>query len=325
MAIDIEEIKIYWTTSIPSIPLSFMAIILNIFVINFYRKNELTVVPLLYTFIASADILSALAAVHQFTALFLYLHNTLGKKGLNDNAVVFYSVLQISYRCSVFFNLVLAVSRTVMIIRPFHRIRKFSVTLPCMLYPGPWIFLCGMNIHNSYGHYRTYYDDIRSKIFVIGHGFADSINLDSLSEPWLILTGLIEMTAFIVPVIVIIVTCIIQVITLQRSSQFPTSSNQRHVTITVLLMSTLFVICNSALSLYFTVIGAFLLSGNEDTYAYNKIEEQNNMITAMLATVLPILNAALNPVIIISRSSGMRRQFSELQPVRRIVSLLRGE
>ena len=319
MSSNIEKLEIYVTTSIPSIPLSIIAIVLNIFVVNFYRKNELTVVSLLYAFIAAADILTAFAVLHQFIVLVLFMERLIDGKTVDGNAVVFYSVLQIGYRCSVFFNLVLAVSRTIMILRPFHHIRKFSVKLPCILYTFPWVLLCGINFYMS-SHERYFLSYMRRKLFLISSGLAD-MTFKSPSKPWLIVAYVPDFIAFTVPVMVIIVTCIIQMITLQRSSQFPTSCNQRHVTITVLLMSTLFVICNSAFSLYLTLIGVFRLIGEQD--AYDKIEEQKDIITAMLAIVLPILNAAINPVIMIARSSGMRRKFSE--SVQRLMSLVRGE
>ena len=186
MSSTIEGLKIYVTTSIPSIPLSIIAIILNIFVINFYRNNELTVVSLLYTFIAAADILSALAVLHQFIVLLLFVERVIDVKSVDGNAVVFYSMLQISYRCSVFFNLVLAVSRTVMILRPFHHIKKLSVKLPCILYVFPWVVLCGMNIYMS-SHEKSFSSYMRGKLFLISSGLAD-MTFKSPSKPWLIVT-----------------------------------------------------------------------------------------------------------------------------------------
>ena len=103
--------------------------------------------------------------------------------------------------------------------------------------------------------------------------------------------------AFLIPVVIIIITCILQVICLCRASQFPASPNQRHVTITVILMSSLFVICNSALYgyVFLTLLG---LTQPDPATIIRYI--------AVFGTELPILGSDLNPVIIISRSSGLR-------------------
>ena len=51
-------------SGVPSFFLSIMTITLNVFVIKFYWRNELSLVPLLYTFIASLDILTAIGIIH---------------------------------------------------------------------------------------------------------------------------------------------------------------------------------------------------------------------------------------------------------------------
>ena len=53
-----------------------------------------------------------------------------------------------------------------------------------------------------------------------------------------------------------------------------------------------------------------MLTGNRDEVIVN--EEWSYLMTVTSATVLPILNTALNPVIIITRSSEMRRKFADL-------------
>ena len=111
---------------------------------------------------------------------------------------------------------------------------------------------------------------------------------------------------------IIIITTVIQVISLHRERQFPASSNQRHVTITVILMSTLFVVCNSAFYgfLFSILLG---LRPNRKTFT---------VFIAVFGTLLPILNSALNPVIIISRSRGLRGKF--VDTIRRWKRTIRG-
>ena len=324
--------------STPAILLSIITITLNIFVIKFYWKSELNVVSLLYTAIASLDILTALGIIHFYVVILLSIYKEdfidftdwSACKSANVNFMVLTFFLQISCRCSVFCNLVLAVSRTVMILKPFYQINIKLVKLTCVLYAVPWIILYGLNVHQYYADYAaltTYGDG-----FLMGRGLSQKIYLQLtksydrgvLFYIFYIVMILPEVFAFIIPVIIVIITCIIQVISIRRSSQFPTSSNQRHVTITVLLMSTLFVLCNSPFAGYMAALTIFIVTGNRYMYEMWVGEHFEKMfcITVISATVLPILNAALNPVIIISRSSRMSRKFT--QSIQRMLRWVRG-
>ena len=77
-------------------------------------------VPLLNTLISVADILTAAGVIHQSIAFSLFTRDVISEGTMDPNTVVCYTLIQISYTSSVFYNLVLAVSRTVMILRPFH-------------------------------------------------------------------------------------------------------------------------------------------------------------------------------------------------------------
>ena len=305
-----EETYVY--PSVPCILLSIMAIILNIFVINFYRKSQLTVVPLLYTLIATADIICVIGVTHKYFVALLFLNDYIGERTVDINAMIFYFVIQISCRCSVFCNLILALSRTVMILNPFHRINLKAVKLASFLYTLPWIVLNGININEFKTQYFCIMSDFGN---IIGAGLGKKIyenwpdSLDTYIK-WYVAIIIPDFIAFVIPVIIVIITCIIKLISLHRSNQFPTSSNQRHVTITVLLMSTLFVLCNTPYSVYFTSLFVFISTNSIDLF--NKWTLHHfTLITLLLETLLPVLNAALNPVIIITRSCGMRGMFLE--------------
>ena len=302
-----DFIEPYIYSGVPSFLLSIMTITLNVFVIKFYWKSELSLVPLLYTFIASLDILTAIGIIYLCLIFLLrFTEIIVGWTG-DVNVMILTFFKQISYRCSVFCNLVLAVSRTFMILKPFYQISIKKVKLACILYAVPWIVLYGFNVEQFHSAY-TY--DISQRGFLMGAGLADRLNSHMLYNIVFILP---DFVALIVPVIIVFITCIIQVISLHRSNQFPTSSNQRHVTITVLLMSTLFVVCNSVHSGYMATLIISIAAGNYDLTSDLGLDDSRfYYITALSATLLPILNAALNPIIIITRSSDMRRKFSDL-------------
>ena len=306
---DILEKRYEYFTA-PSILLSIMTITLNIFVIRFYRKTELTVVPLLYTLIAVMDILCAVGTIYQFITLEIYFEFKLIRNEAFDiNAMIFLFLMQVGYRCSVFCNLVLAVSRTIMILNPFHHIKIKAVKVVCILYAVPWTILFGFTV--SYYCDQRYFlmEDFSFFQFVLNHELHFGVGLDKFFYKFItksvpvvyVIRILPELVAFILPVIIIIITCIIQMISIWKASQFTTNSNQRHVTITVLLMSTLFVVCNTP----FSVHVSYFKFTNKMSDAFRE------HALLVFATVLPLLNGSLNPIIIISRSSEMRRKFSE--------------
>ena len=253
------QLEPYYNTSIPSVTLSFMTVILNTFVINYYRKSELTTVPLLYTSIAIADILCAIGVTHQAIAMSLFVKKVISEDTLSFNSMIFYSLIQISYRCSVFYNLLLAVTRTIMILRPFHQIKIGMVKAACILYVLPWLILSIINIHQLHFSQKdqgtTFVYQIYSNLLYMASGLGVLLVSNPFTEQlkFFVLVTIPDEIAFLTPVVLITISCVIQVISLHKSSQFPASSNQRHVTITVALMSTLFVLCNSAFYLYTTV------------------------------------------------------------------------
>ena len=251
-----ERLKIrlepYFSAAAPCIILSIITIVLNIFVINFYRTKKTSLVPLLYSMIAEADILTGLGVIHQSIAISLFTRDIISESTLDSNTVVCYTLTQLSYRSSVFYNLVLAVSRTVMILRPFHRINTKTVLLVCVLYVIPWIVLAGIDIHEFHVVEGTFTSASYLDWVLMGAGMTRMIERHGVQHSiwwWYGIPFIILLIPFVIPVIIIIITCIIQVISLNKPSQFRGSSNQRHVTITVILLSKL---CSLSVTLVFT-------------------------------------------------------------------------
>ena len=297
----------YFSAAAPCIILSVITIVLNIhvFVMNFYRTKKTSLVPLIYSMIAGADILTGLGVIHQSIAISLFTRDIISESTLDSNTVVCYTLTQLSYRSSVFYNLVLAVSRTVVILRPFHKINTKTVLLVCVLYPIPWIIIAGIDIYQLHvvcGVYTHVFMTLplmgTGMIFIMGH-FEEHLKIFVQ-----ILFVLLVVLPFVIPVILIIITCIIQVVSVNRPSQFPANSNQRHVTITVIMMSTLFVICNSGLYGFF-----FSIIGHSSNYGHFEVSNYYFIAVTICSTVLPMINASINPVIIISRSGELKGSF----------------
>ena len=311
---EIQEIlSPYYLTGLPNILIGVTAIILNIFVIKYYwRQGKLTLVPLLYTLIASLDILLSVGITYQSIAMGLFTEGEITLNTLDRNALLFYPIIQISNRMSIFCNLLLAVYRTVMILRPFHQMNTTTAKVACLLYLVPWIVLLGIAI-NQFHVLKIPRPLVENQYIFdcfLASGLAymiEGYSLDTNLDIWFAVAITPDLISFVVPVLVVAVSCTVQVISINRSSQFPTSSNQRHVTITVILMSCLFVVCNSAFSIYILYLSYVYWSHQNERLT--ELSQHFSIITAILGAVLPVLNAALNPVIIISRSKQLRGSF----------------
>ena len=294
----------YFITTAPCILLSFITVTLNIFVIDYYRRSRRSFVPLLYILISGVDILTAVGVIHQSVAVALFTRGVITERTLDHNTVFCYTLVSLCYKSSIFYNVVLAVSRTVMILKPFHQIRVKVVVVVCLVYNLMWVGLAGYDIHQSYVVFKDFSYNVYFVSPVMGMELIHAVKkyppLVGLSVMILLLV-----VPFLLPVLITMVTCILQVLSL-HSPDMVTNNNQRHVTITIILMSALFVICNSAFSIFILL------------FIFTDMTGDNFVVyTVTFGTVLPILNAALNPVIIISRSKGLREGFTAR--VRRIV------
>ena len=287
-----------------------MTISLDLFVINYYRKSKLSLVSLLYTLISIVDIATAIGISHQSISVMLFTQGSISLSTLDSNAYIFNPMFQLSYRTAVFYNLVLSVSRTVIMLQPFYRIKIKTVAVVCVLYLVIWIMIAGVD---AYVFYLLQSAGLLGNISTIvllyptlnlGFGLSTFLGLSLFG------TLAINIFSLLVPALIITLTCIIQVLILYRSRNVTSSvTNQRHVTITVIMMSTLFVICNSSLYLWYVYL--MIVVGDE----YSIKMSTSAALYGILGTVFPILNAAFNPVIIISRCNGLRKSFIKTFPV----------
>ena len=285
-----------------------MAITLDLFVINYYRKSKLTLVSLLYTLISVVDIITAVGILHQSISVMLFTQGAFNLTALDKNAYVFNLVFQVSYRTSVFYNLILSVSRTIIMLQPFYRIKIKTVAVVCILDLVFWIVIAALD-----AYFFTFFQPARNiSLYVlilpttnIGLGLSYFIDLDDSAAVALNLLSLL------LPALIIIVTCLIQVIALYRSRNVTLSvTNQRQVTITVVMMSAVFVLCNSSFYLWLIILSIIYMN-QDGPGVYSTIPA----LYGILGIMFPILNATLNPVIIISRSSGLRESFMKKVPM----------
>ena len=296
-----EILEPYFETSVPCILLSIMTITLNTFVISYYRRSRLTFVPLLYTLISGVDILTGVGVIHQAVVISLFNKGVIQGRTLDYNAIICYTIIALSYKLSIYGNVVLAVSRTLVILRPLQtRIHIKVVVISAAIYGLIWIALSGYDIHKAFVVHKDFSKSIYYEYPVQGMELLWDVRENIAVENLLIVILLV--VPYLLPVLVTMVTCIVQLIALHRPGMVNNAS-QRHVTVTIILMSGLFVLCNSAFSVFMLVL-QFVILYNEGMDNYEFV-----FYTAIFGTLLPILNAALSPVIIISRCRELRDMF----------------
>lgn len=257
----ISALQPYFITSIPCILLSMATITLNILVIDYYLRSRRSFVPLLYMMISAVDILTAVGLIHQSIVTSIFTRGIISERALDTNAVFCYTLISLSYKSSIFYNVVLAVSRTIMIRRPFHQIRIKAVMGVCVAYGLIWVALATYDIYNSYFIYQDFSRSVYYRFPVVGmeiiHAILGNDIWPGAGHFFLVLFLVVP---FLLPVLITLVTCVIQVFSL-HSPNVVTNKNQRHVTITVILMSALFVVCNSAFSVYILLYAYSSMSG----------------------------------------------------------------
>ena len=201
-----EYLEPYIYSGVPSFLLSIMTITLNVFVIKFYWRSELSLVPLLYTIIASLDILTAIGIIHLCLIFLLRSMEIINDWTADVNVMILTFFKQISYRCSVFFNLVLAVSRTIMILKPFYQINIKIVKPTCILYAVPWIVLYGFNVQQFHSNYTFH---ISTGGFLMGTGLALRLYRAHKSLTLYDIVSIVpDFVALLIPVLIVFITCI---------------------------------------------------------------------------------------------------------------------
>ena len=243
---------------------------------------------MMYTMIATVDIISAVGFAYQMIFMWqLDTTTTAYDTASKWNFVVFYALTTLPYRASVFYNVVLAVCRTIKIVSPFYFIKKKVVLVACLVYPSIWTVITGFEV-NYFIRECEYLE------YNITHGINPQTPGDGGFCLLRFTSGHLLAVSIALPCLIVYLTCIIQVISLNRTHVAGPNENQRAVTVTILMLSVLFVVCNLFHMIFMTLW---------------KINE--------LAAIFSLLNAAFNPVILICRSSKLRKEVARLSSRRR--------
>ena len=255
----------------------------------------------MYIMISSVDIVSAFGFVHQSGSMMLLARGIFDLETFKWNYAIFYPLTSLSYRTSVFFNVVLTVCRTVSIVRPFYIIKKKVVIAACIVYPTIWGVIVAFDV------YKMCFSDISIDQFfgtlkmpMSGSFLAFLFYEHTDITLYFVIVFCVAVTPFLFPCLIVLITCIIQIVSLCKSNLSTNTDNQRRVTVTILMISVLFFICNYVYSIFLSFYLTVYISESDNAAVWCLV---------VFLTIFPLLNAALSPVIIICRSSGLRKEF----------------
>ncbi|KAL5257291.1 hypothetical protein ACHWQZ_G012275 [Mnemiopsis leidyi] len=273
--------------------LGIQSLVCNGVVFGYYASKFRELVPFMYLSLASCDIITGLTAL--LNALILTLIVLL-KDRLSEETVesvltititIYCGMIMFSARVSVAYNVIVAVVRTKSLTRPFSRQR--------LLYVVIWIVLLPLCLAPLVGFQIKYFLDNDMIDYMLFTPY--------LGAKWLGWIGLQLniLLPFLLPSILAVVCMTIQGYTLikTRGLQVHRTSRQRDVTKTIVLLTFLFFVCNTAFAISFYV----------DMFTYFVTclpPDQRFLVGCVVTGSLTMINAAFNPIIMISRGSKLR-------------------
>ena len=315
-----------------NITLGLLIIILNCLVIAYYRRNISKLTPALFVCIACCDISAAVGNIVFGVGVLLWFH---GPKSSAEATmwwcyVTYRAVGLLGYAASIFFNTLLAVSRTVFICNPFYQL---NFVVMKALAGGFLTFLVALTIFDVY-----FLVDITPEMnftqVIVFFFFVVSLMASSTfpgqAIAWHVYIGshlnaaptaAVEFTLlsliYLLPVLAVFVSMLVQVIVVVRRSRARSDDGEggghfddwSHINTTVFLLASLFLVCNAALTID-TFIVQLVYHGPD----FNPAEYR---VFGIVQTVLPLLNSLLSPVIIVSRNARIKQDL--LNKVRAVV------
>ena len=261
---------------------------------DYYRDRKLPA-TFLFMIIAAADVLFATADIYRSSVAIVCTQRP--NKAFPSWFTMGYIILGFwSYNFSIFANVVLSVIKTINLSAPFYQLEKVAIALAVATAGVFWAGLSitdGM-IYSDNQEFETFgckeqWDVLENYDFV-GSGLVLEIDdVDVLFTQKMLAVG-----QYLVPSLIVLICMVIQMSAIKNTLAEKNTANQ--VNMTVFLVSALYCICNSA-------YGVFFLS------EYTLRRKKTMSIEFLMKYTLPLLNAALFPIILIWRKESLRATY----------------
>ena len=294
-----------YTMATVNLCLGLQALLLNIFVVSFYFKKRRDTVPLMYLFVSSTDLLTALSALLVSLIFFLQKNFTEASIALVLPA---YAIFSITFKVSVFLNLTVAVARTINIIQPFYRIKNKAFVIAATVYILGWTVFTVVQIATEDEENRNSYSIFDAYLYSPGQfqvAYTSTTTRVDECRNVLLFIGL----PYLLPSIVVVFCMAVQSYTLLKLQPEKTNNTdvQKNITTTIFMMTVLFFICNTVYVVY-PILQCRNVFQERDTE-----DEQHKEMLGMFSkmrfltgVVAPFVNAAFNPLILIARGTALK-------------------
>ena len=311
--------------------LSFTILLQNSLIIKCYIDKRARFSAAIYIAIAIADIAVAQGCIIVSVAGILVVANIWDVQMLYYCIYYYIATAGLALTCSKVYNAVLITVMTVQFKDPFRRIdyRKIRLCVASLTVALGVLCLCDSlvllyaEISKKYQkyyefhlfiHILTNFPGVASLVGLVCEGFDSDLcgNREAIIRPYgnalLGLTFLVDVT---LPPLVYIVSAIILVISLRRSTKvhdmgYLMTSDVRHVSTTVVLVAILSFVCNFTTVVIF-IVYVVLCGSSGKAFPLSMVKR--GCIGGVSEFTLPLLNAALFPVILIKRNPTLRKKF----------------
>ena len=283
--------------------LGLFVITANGFVIAFYQKKWRESVPLLYIMMATCDSVTGVVVLCHAFVFVNYGPEMSQLLGVMDDYYIsadffittVYITLQCCNRASLFYNTMLTVVRTINITRPFYYIKKRILIVFAILYPVVWVVII---IIDSLLDPRG----ILNCIFAVFPGtniiyaFCDRYYCFVLS------VILFMFIPLFLPATIALISAVIQIYSILKPSIIsPPTSKERRMTVTIIMLTMLCLVCNIPYTVF------LVYRQLPDALTTNLTWFNLLALYYSLCTLLPFIQALLNPVFLIARGAALRQ------------------
>ena len=315
-----------------NLALSVLIILLNSLVIAHYYKNRSRLTFIIFVLISICDILTAAGNIVFAGGSLLWSSDSERYDGVMWWCYIGYRVVGIlAYSCSIYFNTLLAVLRSITIYNPFYRPQVSIMQIVSTIYI---LLLLSLTAYDIYilaylTTTKTFSDLIVFWFMLVSLASVATFPGQTISWSVWISTGFktepsagIECTLltvqYLLPVLFILVSMVVQVITGWKRARAREDTETvlidwAHINTTVFLLAVLTFLCNTPLSISSIMIQVLMTTCTAPAdWVYSMF--------GALQTLLPLLNAVLSPLIIVSRNERIRQDIRNY-----FVAIFRGQ
>ena len=313
----LDDIATTSTLAVLCFILGGVSLALNPFVISFYSSKIRTVVPALYVSLATSDLITGISSILCGMYLAIKLADLGGDSSRVQLILSVFFIASLSIRASAVYTPILSVVRSINIARPFDRIPYKGVMCLVAIVPVVWTVILGLDVWTiakiadtarSSNETDILLEDsmLENCFFVASGGTIFIEHYFSDGDSWYAVTFLLNMLPFLLPSFLSAICMIHQIVTLATNKTPGPASNanvkrQNQITVSIALLTTTFFICNS-LSVISSIFSILSYAG---TPSHMKLP---NFI---LIYILPYINSAANPFILILRGAALRTWVTE--------------